>query len=286
MEFLLKWSNYVLNLGQRTHVMGVLNVTPDSFSNGGHYFQTDKAVEHGLEMGREGADIIDVGGESTRPYSQRISTSEEMDRVIPVIEALKKELAIPISIDTYKADVAQEALNSGASMINDVSALRFDPHMASIAAQAGVPVILMHMKGMPESMQEAPTYNNLISEILYFLKEAVERSVAAGIREDLIIVDPGIGFGKSFNDNLKIIRDLFRFESLQRPILIGTSNKAFIGHILDKEIGKRDEGTMATVSYGVINGAHIVRAHNVKNTVDTVKIINAIKRGRVENRLS
>lgn len=286
MEFLLKWSNYVLNLGQRTHVMGVLNVTPDSFSDGGRYFQTDKAIEHGLEMAREGADIIDVGGESTRPYSQRISTSEEIDRVIPVIEALKKELTIPISIDTYKADVAQEALNSGASMINDVSALRFDPHMASIAAQAGVPVILMHMKGMPESMQEAPTYNNLISEILYFLKEAVERSVAAGIREDLIIVDPGIGFGKSFNDNLKIIRDLFRFESLQRPILIGTSNKAFIGQILDKEIGKRDEGSMATISYGVINGAHIVRAHNVKNTVDTVKIINAIKRGRVENRLS
>lgn len=286
MEFLLQWSNYVLNLGRRTHIMGVLNVTPDSFSDGGHYFQTDKAIEHGLEMAREGADIIDVGGESTRPYSQRISTSEEIDRVIPVIEALKKELTIPISIDTYKANVAQEALDSGASMINDVSALRFDPHMASIAAQAGVPVILMHMKGMPESMQEAPTYNNLISEILYFLKEAVERSVAAGIREDLIIVDPGIGFGKSFNDNLKIIRDLFRFESLQRPILIGTSNKAFIGQILDKEIGKRDEGSMATISYGVINGAHIVRAHNVKKTVDTVKIINAIKRGRVGNGLS
>jgi dihydropteroate synthase len=281
MGFTLNWSNYCLNLDQRTHVMGVLNVTPDSFSDGGRYFDLDKAVEHALVMDREGADIIDVGGESTRPYARKISSNEEMDRVIPVIEALSKELTIPISIDTYKCEVAREALKCGASIINDISALRFDPQMASIAAKAGVPVILMHMKGTPENMQENPAYEDLIPEILDFLKDAVKRAVAAGISEDLIIVDPGIGFGKTFDDNLKIIKELFRFEALQRPVLLGTSNKAFIGHILDKEPHERDTGTMATIAYIVINGAHIVRAHNVKKTVETVTMLDAIKRGSV-----
>ncbi len=281
MDFKLSWVDYSLNLDLRTHVMGVLNVTPDSFSDGGSYFALDKAVEHALEMASEGADIIDVGGESTRPYAPKISTTEEMDRVIPVIEALSKELAIPISIDTYKHEVAQEALKCGASIINDISALRFDSQMASTAATAGVPVILMHMKGTPENMQDNPTYENLISEILDFLKDAEKRAKAAGINEDLIILDPGIGFGKTFDDNLKIIRDLSRFHILQKPILLGPSNKAFIGHILDKKPDQRDTGTMATIAYMVMNGAHIVRAHNVKKTVETIKIIEAIKRGSV-----
>ena len=276
MRFRLSWPDHVLNLNQRTHVMGILNVTPDSFSDGGRYLELDKAVEHGLEMAGNGADIIDVGGESTRPYSQKTSVDEEMDRVIPVIEALKKEIPLPVSIDTYKAEVACEALKSGASIINDISALRFDPHMAAIAADAGVPVILLHMKGMPENMQENPSYNDLIPEILDFLQDAIERAVTAGIREDLIILDPGIGFGKTFDDNFRIIKALSRFMSLQRPILLGTSNKAFIGHILDKEAHERDTGTMATIAAGVINGANIVRVHNVKKAVDTVKIIDAI----------
>jgi len=282
MSLTLNWSDHALNLGQRTHVMGILNVTPDSFSDGGRYLEADKAVEYALEMAREGADIIDVGGESTRPYSQKISVSEELDRIIPVIEVLSKELTIPISIDTYKGAVAEESLKAGASIINDISALRFDPHMASIAAQAGVPLILMHMKGTPQDMQENPVYDDVISEILDFLKDAIISSRKAGIKESLIIVDPGIGFGKTFDNNLEIIRDLSRFASLKRPVLLGTSNKAFIGHTLGREAHQRDTGTMATISAGVMNGAHIVRVHNVRKAVETVKIIDEIKRGRGE----
>ncbi|MBW2343707.1 MAG: dihydropteroate synthase [Deltaproteobacteria bacterium] len=263
--------------------MGVLNVTPDSFSDGGHYFNPDKAVEHGLEMARDGADIIDVGGESTRPYAKEVSVTEEMDRVIPVIESLNKELSIPVSIDTYKSKVTREALKAGASLINDISALRFDPDMASIAAETGVPVILMHMKGTPGNMQDNPTYDDLISEILHFLKDAIARAVTAGIRKDLIIVDPGIGFGKTFDDNLKVIRELSRFGSLQSPVLLGSSNKAFIGRILNKEAHERDTGTMATVAAAIMNGAHIVRVHNVKKAAETAKIVDAIKTGRVNN---
>jgi dihydropteroate synthase len=257
--------------------MGILNVTPDSFSDGGRYLEIDKAVEHALQMAREGADIIDVGGESTRPYSEKISAGEEQDRVIPVIEALSKELTIPISIDTYKGEVAQASLEAGASIINDISALRFDPQMGSIAAQAGVPLILMHMKGTPQDMQENPVYDDVISDILSFLENAIRRAKKAGIREDLIIVDPGIGFGKTFDNNIDIIRALSHFASLKRPILLGTSNKAFIGHILDREAHQRDTGTMATIAVGVLNGAHMVRVHNVRKAVETVKVIDAIK---------
>lgn len=281
MGFILSWLDHVLDLDLKTRVMGTLNVTPDSFSDGGQYLESNTAIERGITMAREGADIIDVGGESTRPYSRKITVSEELDRVVPVIEGLKKELAIPISIDTCKGEVAQGALKAGASMINDISALRFDPDMASIVAEAGVPVILMHMKGMPENMQKNPTYGDLIPEIFDFLEDAIERSVSAGIKRDLIIVDPGIGFGKTFDHNLKIIKELSRFESLERPVLLGTSNKAFIGHILGKEVYERDTGTMATIAYGVINGAHIVRVHNVRKAVETVKMIEAIRRGRV-----
>jgi dihydropteroate synthase len=281
MGFLLSWSDHVLDLDLKTCIMGVLNVTPDSFSDGGQYLESNTAIERGFTMAREGADIIDVGGESTRPFSRKITVREELDRVIPVIEGLRKELAIPISIDTCKGEVAQEALRVGASMINDISALRFDPDMASIAAEAGVPVILMHMKGMPENMQKNPTYGDLIPEIFDFLEDAIERSVSAGIKRDLIIVDPGIGFGKTFDHNLKIIKALSRFEALERPVLLGTSNKAFIGHILGKEVYERDTGTMATIAYGVINGAHIVRVHHVSKAVETVRMIEAIRRGRV-----
>ncbi len=281
MEFTLSWLDHVLDLDLKTCVMGVLNVTPDSFSDGGQYLESNTAIERGITMAREGADIIDVGGESTRPYSRKITVSEELDRIVPVIEGLRKELAIPISIDTCKGEVAQEALKAGASMINDISALRLDPDMASIAAEAGVPVILMHMKGMPENMQKNPTYGDLIPEIFDFLEDAIDRSVSAGIKRNLIIVDPGIGFGKTFDHNLKIIKELSRFEALERPVLLGTSNKAFIGHILGKEVYERDTGTMATIAYGVINGANIVRVHNVRRAVETVRMIEAIRRGRV-----
>ncbi len=279
MGLTLNWSDHALNLDQRTHVMGVLNVTPDSFSDGGRYVKVNKAVERALEMAREGADIIDVGGESTRPFSQKISSDEELDRVIPVIEGISKELTIPVSIDTYKGVVAQESLDAGASIINDISALGFDPQMGSIAAQAKVPLILMHMKGTPQNMQEAPVYDDVISDILTFLKDSINRAKMAGVREDLIIVDPGIGFGKTFDNNLQIIKELSRFKQLNRPLLLGSSNKAFIGHILDKSPDERDAGTMATIAAGVMNGAHIVRVHNVQKAVETVRIIDAIKNG-------
>ena len=280
--FSLNWAGFSLDLSSRTHVMGVLNVTPDSFSDGGHFFQREEAIEQGLRMAADGADIIDVGGESTRPYSTRISKEEELERIIPVIQELKKEVKIPVSIDTLKAEVAREALRAGASMINDTSALRSDPEMTSVAAVAQVPVILMHMRGTPENMQEKPHYGNLIQEVIDFLSGSMERAVQMGIRREMIILDPGIGFGKTFDHNLEIIRELDRFTCLGRPILLGSSRKAFIGRILGKPALERDTGTMAAVAVGVMNGAHIVRVHDVKKAVETVKVVDAIKRGKVD----
>ena len=277
----MEWDKYRLDLGVRTHIMGVLNVTPDSFSDGGRYFSTDRAVARGVAMVQEGADIIDIGGESTRPYSERLSAAEEMERVIPVIRRLSREVPTPISIDTYKSQVAAEAINAGASMINDISALRLDPQMAVVAAQADVPVILMHMQGTPESMQLHPHYDHLLAEIIDFLKSAMERSGSAGIKEERIILDPGIGFGKTFDHNLSVIHHLERFQALEKPLLVGPSNKAFIGKILDREAHERDAGTMAVVAACAMKGAHIIRVHNVKTAAETVKVIDAIGRERV-----
>jgi dihydropteroate synthase len=281
MTLSLDWGPHHFRLDERTHVMGVLNVTPDSFSDGGLFFETDRAVEHGITMVQEGADFIDVGGESTRPFSKPLSSEEELSRVIPVIEAIAREVSVPVSIDTCKGSVAKEALKAGASIINDISALRLDPEMASVAAEAGVPVIMMHMKGTPEDMQKNPVYGDLISEIKDFLDGAVQRAIKAGISEDLTLVDPGIGFGKTFDHNLLIIKNLASFSSLGRPILIGTSNKAFIGQILGKDARERVTGTMATVAAAAMNGANIVRVHKVKEAVETVKVVDAIKRGAV-----
>jgi dihydropteroate synthase len=280
-SFSLEWSEFSLNLGARTHVMGILNVTPDSFSDGGRFFRREQAIEQGLSMARDGADIIDVGGESTRPYSERITKEEELDRVIPVVQGLRKELRIPISVDTLKAEVAREALRAGASMVNDISALRFDPGMTALVAEANIPVVLMHMKGTPDSMQVKPVYRNLIREIIDFLRAAVDRAVQGGIRREMVIVDPGIGFGKTFDHNLEIIRELSRFRCLGRPVVLGSSRKAFIGHILDRPAHERDTGTMATVAAAVMNGAHMVRVHDVKRAVETVRVIDAIIRGTV-----
>ncbi|MBN2031684.1 MAG: dihydropteroate synthase [Deltaproteobacteria bacterium] len=261
--------------------MGALNVTPDSFSDGGLFLDRDRAIEQGIAMAREGADIVDIGGESTRPYSEPVGFQEELDRVLPVIEVLSKEIDVPISVDTIKARVAEEALLAGASIVNDISALRFDPEMIRVVAEAGVPVILMHMKGMPAHMQDHPEYDDLFGEIITFLKDALKQAQQGGIRKDLTIVDPGIGFGKTFDHNLMIIKELKKLQSLERPILIGTSRKAFIGHILKKDTMERETGTMATLAAAVMNGAHIVRAHDVKKAVETVRIIDAIKRGSV-----
>ncbi len=284
MGFTLKWAGRLLDLDTRTCVMGVLNVTPDSFSERGRFFDFHKAVEHGESMVRAGADLIDIGGESTRPYSRRISAQEEMDRVVPVVEALSRRVHVPLSVDTYKARVAEEALKAGASVINDISAFRFDAGMAEVAARAGCPVVLMHMQGTPEDMQDHPHYEDVVGDVISFLRDAKERAVSAGIRNDLILVDPGIGFGKTFNDNLTIIRRLSELRVLGCPILIGTSNKAFIGKILGKEAHERGVGTMATVAAAVMNGAQVVRVHDVGPAVQTVRVIDAIRKGWIEER--
>jgi dihydropteroate synthase len=282
MGFALKWANHSLDLDSRTCVMGVLNVTPDSFSEQGRFFDFHKAVEHGEFMARAGADLIDIGGESTRPYSRRISAQEEMDRVLPVVEALSTRIDVPLSIDTTKAAVAEEAIKAGASIINDISALRFDAAMAGVAARAGCPVVLMHMQGTPEDMQDHPHYDDVVRDVIHFLRDAKDRAAAAGIRKDLVMVDPGIGFGKTFNDNLAIIRRLSELRVLGCPLLIGTSNKAFIGKILGKDAHERGVGTMATVAAAVMNGAHVVRVHDVGPAVETARVIDAIRNGRVE----
>ena len=272
----LKWLDYNLDLDSKTFIMGILNITPDSFFDGSTNFRKNDAVKHGLRMAAEGADIIDVGGESTRPFSDPLPLDEELRRVIPVIKTLAQEIGIPISIDTYKSEVASQAIDAGATMVNDISALKFDPAMGQLVADAGVPIALMHMKGTPKNMQANPTYKDLFGEIIDFLRKAIEQAISSGIKRDFIIIDPGIGFGKSFNDNLKIINNLHKFSSLRQPLLVGTSNKAFIGHVLDLSVESRETGTMATVAASVLNGANIVRVHNVKASKETVTMIDAI----------
>jgi len=265
--------------------MGIVNVTPDSFSDGGKFFGTEAAVAQALRLAQEGADIIDVGGESTRPFSEGISEEEELSRVIPVIEKLAGLTAIPISIDTTKARVAREAIAAGAAIVNDVSALRLDAGMASVSASCGVPLILMHMLGTPKTMQADPTYRDVVAEVKAFLADAVERAVSGGVDRSLVIVDPGIGFGKTIDHNLALINHLDAFRDLNAPILVGPSRKAFIRNLL-KDPADRDlapslpivgTGTQAAVAAAALRGAHLVRVHDVGQTVATLKIIDALK---------
>jgi dihydropteroate synthase len=265
-------------LRTRTAVMGVLNVTPDSFSDGGLYADTDAAIRHGLRMSEDGADVIDVGGESTRPGAEAVSAEEELSRVIPVIQALCDQTGIPISVDTYKPEVAREALDAGAGIINDIMGLA-DPEMRSLAAERRVPSILMHMKGTPRTMQEDPVYEDVISEIMAFLRERVEAVVGAGLPREYLIVDPGIGFGKTAEHNLEIIRKLADLKSIGLPILIGPSRKAFIGKVLgDLPPTERLEGTAAAVALSIANGANIVRVHDVKEMVRVARVSDAVVR--------
>lgn len=265
-----------------TKIMGVLNVTQDSFSDGGLYFDKSKAITRAIQMVEEGADIIDIGGESTRPGSEPVREEEEVRRTIPVIEALVKEISVPISIDTYKSEVANRALEAGASMVNDISGLRFDPDMPDVIAYHNVPVVIMHIKGAPKDMQRDPVYEALIPEIMDYLSEGIQIAVKAGITEDKIIIDPGIGFGKTFEHNLDIIRNLSAFTALGKPILIGPSRKAFIGKILgDVPPADRREGTAAAVAISIFNGANIVRVHDVREMVHVAKVADAIKNMRI-----
>jgi len=262
--------------------MGILNVTPDSFSDGGRFFDPASAIHRGIQMAEDGADIIDIGGESTRPGAEPISIEEELRRTIPVIEALAKEIRIPISIDTCKAEVAKNALDAGAEIVNDISGLRYDPRMPEVVAAYKAPVVIMHMKGTPKDMQKAPVYEALIPEIMDYLREGIRIAMEAGIPEDKIIVDPGIGFGKGFEHNLEIIHNLCEFTLLEKPLLIGPSRKAFIGKILgDVPPGGRFEGTAAAVAISIFNGANIVRVHDVKEMAKVATVADAIKKMRI-----
>lgn len=291
-NYTIQWNNHCLDLGSKTCVMGILNITPDSFSDGGHFYDHDLAVAQAEEMAEAGADIIDIGGESTRPFSDAVTLQDEKDRVLPVIEKLAKNISIPISIDTNKADVAKCAIEAGASIINDVSALSMDPEMAGVAAKYDVPVILMHMKGKPKTMQVSPEYDDLIGDIKSFFEDVVDHAVKKGISRSKIIIDPGIGFGKTLEHNLQLINRLDEFASLDLPVLVGSSRKAFIRNILkpagvkdiDPMLPEVETGTQASVAASVMHGAHIVRVHNVVNTCATARIIDAvIKEQKQEN---
>jgi dihydropteroate synthase len=258
--------------------MGVLNVTPDSFSDGGKFLKVEDAVRRGIKIAEEGADIIDVGGESTRPGSGPATIEEELSRVIPVIETLSKKIDIPISIDTYKSEVAKKALDAGAEMINDISALRFDPKMKEVAAEYQVPIVLMHIKGTPKNMQENPYYEDVVKEITEYLKESIQMAKNGGIQEENIIIDPGIGFGKRLEDNLNILKNLEKFSILNCPILVGPSRKSFIGKILDLPVEERLDGSLAALAVAIMNGANIVRVHDVKESRRVAGLVDAILR--------
>ena len=248
----------------RTILMGILNVTPDSFSDGGRYFAPKDAIDRAKQMVAEGADIIDIGGESTRPGSEAVSAKEQIERILPVLKVLSDEIDVPISVDTYKAEVAKIALENGATIINDISGLRFDNELAEIVAEHSAYIVLMHTLAKPKTMQKNIFYNNLISDIYASLENSIKTARAAGIANDKIIIDPGIGFGKTVEHNLEILRRLKEFTKLNKPILIGTSRKSFIGKVLDLPVEDRLEGTLATLVVSIINGAKILRVHDVK----------------------
>ncbi|MEW6058641.1 MAG: dihydropteroate synthase [Actinomycetota bacterium] len=267
----------VLDCAERTLIMGILNVTPDSFSDGGRYFDHAAAVEHAARMVDEGADIIDVGGESTRPGSDPVPAAEERDRVVPVVEALASRVSVPISVDTRKAEVAREALGAGAKIVNDVTA-GADTEMFDVVKDAGAGLVLMHMLGDPKTMQEAPRYGDVVAEVREFLRERIGAAEFAGVPYEALCIDPGIGFGKDLVHNLVILKRLETFAELGRPVLVGPSRKRFIGAILDLPEGERIEGTAGAVAWSVAHGANVVRVHDVKEIIRVVRVVDAIVR--------
>ncbi|KJR42861.1 dihydropteroate synthase [Candidatus Magnetoovum chiemensis] len=277
----LVFKNFDFDLSKKPLVMGILNITPDSFSDGGLYLNLDNALAHTDKMIKDGANMIDIGGESTRPGADPLNPDEESRRIVPVIEAITKRFpSVPISVDTYKSIVAQRTIEAGAAIINDVYGLRYNEDMAEIIAKHNIPVVIMHMKGTPANMQLDTHYDNLIEDILNFFKERIAFAVKSGIKKEMIIIDPGIGFGKTIDHNLEILDNLPKFKELNCPILMGTSRKFFIGTILgDVPITERLIGSAATAVISVYNGASIIRAHDVKETLDAVKIAYAVKYG-------
>ena len=279
-DMTLTFGRKIYDLESRTHLMGVLNVTPDSFSDGGLYDTHEAAVRRGLELVGEGADFIDVGGESTRPGSVSVSPDEEIRRVVPVIRSLAAGTDIPISVDTSKSEVADAALDAGASIVNDISGFSFDPAMARVAASHGASAVLMHIQGTPATMQEDPVYADLMGEIASRLRDAIAIALGAGVRQ--VIVDPGIGFGKTAEHNLEILRRLGELAVLGYPVLVGPSRKAFIGAVLGLPVGERLEGTAGAAAVAVMNGANILRVHDVAPIRKVVRMVDAILGPRTE----
>jgi len=272
----LKIANKDFDFQEKTYVMGILNITPDSFSDGGKYSSIDLAIIRAKEMVEEGAHIIDIGAESTRPGSEPVLEKDEIERIVPVVRALVREIDIPISIDTSKAQVARRCLEEGAHIINDITGLKGDSKMAEVIAKYDVPSILMHIKGTPKTMQDNPTYKNLISEIKEELEISLELAKKAGIDKNKIILDPGIGFGKTFENNLEILNRLEEFKDLGHPLLVGASRKGFIGQILGTEIDERLEGSLAVAITSSMKGARILRVHDVKETSRALKVADKI----------
>ena len=268
----------ILTLGERTHVMGILNVTPDSFSDGGQYLDVQQAVDHAKLMVEEGATLVDIGGESSRPGASPVSTTEQLDRVLPVIRAVADALDVVISIDTSKAEVARKALEAGAHIVNDITALRGDAEMVSVVAEMDAGLILMHIKGTPRTMQQAPKYDDVVRDVGTSLRESVKYAEAQGVAAERIIIDPGIGFGKTAEHNIELLKRLSEFRSLNKPLLIGTSRKSFIGNILNLPVTERVEGTVATVCWAIAHGADIVRVHDVKANVRAALMTDALYR--------
>jgi dihydropteroate synthase len=273
----IKLGRKTIDLGGRTYVMGILNVTPDSFSDGGRFVEPQAALDHAMVMAEAGADFIDVGAESTRPGSRSVPAKEQLARLLPVLRAMKKRVRVPVSVDTTSATVAQAALREGAAIVNDVSALGGDRRMAAVVARAGVPCILMHMKGRPRTMQQNPEYSDLMAEVVSFLATALARGEQAGIERRQMLVDPGIGFGKTVNHNLEILRRLAELESLGAPVVVGPSRKRFIGAATDAPPGERLEGTIAACLLAAANGANVVRVHDVKPVVKALRLADAIE---------
>lgn len=267
---------YRLKFSNKTHVMGILNVTPDSFYDGGRYHDTERAVQRAMEMQRQGADIIDIGGESTRPGADPVSVDEELNRVIPVIEKLSGLLQLPLSIDTRKAKVARTALEAGAHMVNDISGLRHDGEMVEVIAEKQVPAVIMHIRGTPRDMQDNTDYQDLMHEIKDYLSTGLEMARKAGIPRERLFIDPGIGFGKKWADNFRVLSGLESLSDLGCAILVGVSRKSFIGWALDRTEEDRLSGTIAAVTAAVLRGAHVVRVHDVQPAVDAVRIADRV----------
>jgi len=278
---MVEWhlSDRILTMDRRPLVMGIVNVTPDSFSDGGEHATAESAIAHGLQLVRDGADLLDIGGESTRPGAEPVPLEEELRRVVPVVEGLAARITVPLSVDTSKAEVARRCLAAGARIINDVTALAGDPDMPAVVRQHACGVILMHMQGTPQTMQHAPQYEDVVSEIGHFFEERLKTARAGGIPDESIVLDPGIGFGKKGKHNLEILARLAEFQRLGRPLCLGVSRKAFIGQILQRPVDQRLAGSLAALLFAQSqNAVQIVRVHDVRETRDAVEVFAAIQK--------